>query len=196
MTMEPSIGSRQSVLDRHLRKFWAGTPHVDSRWNAGPIDEVLPEFRVRCIEPTDPSEPWVYVSMGASIVGEGAHEFALLSPYAFQRHLETVTMVAHWQAVGRNADAGSVLALGWPWMEGSEADHLLIAPLYAYPSGYDSFLDGKQEVAILWLIPIYANEAAYVRRRGFEALEDKFERADVNLLDPRRGSVLGTSVIS
>ncbi|MFI8350349.1 suppressor of fused domain protein [Streptomyces sp. NPDC085596] len=194
--MEPVIDGRQNALDRHLRNSWANTPHVDDRWDAGPIEEILPGFRVRCIEPTDPSEAWVYVSMGASITGEGAHEFALLSPCAFQRHVETVTMVAHWQAAGRNADVGSVLALGWPWMEGSEADHLLVAPLYAYPSGYDSFRDGDKEVSILWLIPIYANEAAYVRRRGFEHLEERFEKADVNLLDPRRGSVLGTSAIS
>lgn len=133
--------------------------------------------------------------MGASAVGTDLHEFALLSPFAYPRHVETVTMVAHWQAAGKSADVGSILALGWPWMEGSEADHLLVTPLYAYPPEFTRFRDGGQDISILWLVPIHANEAAYVRRRGMERLEDRFEQYDVNLLDPRRSSVMGTTEI-
>ncbi|WP_124441623.1 suppressor of fused domain protein [Streptomyces sp. NL15-2K] len=64
------------------------------------------------------------------------------------------------------------------------------------PPEFGSFQDAGQEISILWLVPVYANEAAYVRRRGQEPLEDRFETRDVNLLDPRRGSVLGTADIS
>ncbi|MFJ1653384.1 suppressor of fused domain protein [Streptomyces sp. NPDC088337] len=151
---------------------------------------------MRCIEPADPSEAWIYVSMGASASEGDAHEFALLSPFEFPWHVETVTMVAHWQAAGRNAHVGSVLALGWPWMEGSGADHLLITPLYAYPPEFGSFLDEGDQISIQWLVPIYANEAAYARRRGMGHLEERFERYDANMLDPRRGSVLGALEIS
>lgn len=182
---------RRSALSRHLHASWSHSTHVDSRWQAGGIEELVPGFRVRCIAPRDASEPWVYVSLGASVVGGGSHEFALLSPVEFRRHVETLTMLAHWQAAGRAADVGSVLELGWPWMEGSEAEYLLITPLYAYPPEYGTFRDGDQEVDILWVVPVHESEVAYMRRRGMEKLEERFEKQGVNLLDPRRGSVVG-----
>lgn len=194
--MDSLIKGRQAALDHHLRRMWPSDTHSDARWEAGPIEKTIPGFRVRCIQPTDASEPWVYVSMGASVVSERGHEFAVLSPIAYPRHVETVTMVADWQASGHKAHVGSLLNIGWPWMEGSEAHQLLVSDLYAYPPEFGTFQDAGQEISILWLVPVYANEAAYARRRGQESLEDRFESKDVNLLDPRRGSVLGTAEIS
>lgn len=137
--MDSVIDGRQAALDGHLRSMWPSGIHSDARWEAGAIEKMIPGFRVRCIQPTDASEPWVYVSMGASVVGEGCHEFALLSPIAFPRHVETVTMVADWQAAGRNANVGTLLSIGWPWMQGSEADHVLVSQFYAYPPGIRQF---------------------------------------------------------
>ncbi|MEV7395447.1 suppressor of fused domain protein [Streptomyces sp. NPDC091215] len=194
--METAIEMRQAALDRHLRSIWSKNVHTDARWESGPIELTIPGLRVRCVEPSEPSEPWIYVSLGASAAGEGFHEFALLSPFSFPRHVETVTMVADWQAAGRNADVGALLRIGWPWIQGSESDQLLVSDFYAYPPEFGTFQDGGKEISILWLVPVHANEAAYVRRRSQEALEDRFERNDVNLLDPRRGSVLGMSEIS
>ncbi|MFI6951765.1 suppressor of fused domain protein [Streptomyces sp. NPDC050422] len=183
---------RRSALARHLHASWPHCAHVDSRWQAGGIEELVPGFQVRCIAPSDDSEPWVYVSLAASIIGGDSHEFALLSPVEYPRHVETLTMLAHWQAAGRAADVGSVLELGWPWMEGGEAEHLLITPLYAYPPECGTFRDGAQEVDILWVVPVHASEVAYLRRRGMQKLEERFEKRGVNLLDPRRESVVGS----
>ncbi|WP_190093758.1 suppressor of fused domain protein [Streptomyces melanogenes] len=159
------------------------------------MEETLPGFRVRRIETRDPSEPWIYLSMGASTVQGWPHEFALLPPIADERHVETLAMVADWVAAGRDGSVGTVLAIGKPWVPGSAADHLLMTPLYAFPEEVELVRDGPNEISILWLVPIHANEAAYVRRRGMERLEERFEQYGVNLVDPRRPSVLGTSAI-
>ncbi|MEU1108965.1 suppressor of fused domain protein [Streptomyces sp. NPDC005866] len=42
-----------------------------------------------------------------------------------------------------------------------------------------------------WLVPIYAEESEYAKRRGLEALEERLERKGVNLVDRRRLSVVG-----
>ncbi|MEU0969982.1 suppressor of fused domain protein [Streptomyces sp. NPDC005917] len=48
-----------------------------------------------------------------------------------------------------------------------------------------------EDVEFTWLVPIYAEESEYAKRRGLEALEERLERKGVNLVDRRRLSVVG-----
>ncbi|WP_409471579.1 suppressor of fused domain protein [Streptomyces sp. HC307] len=179
---------------RHARAMWPNSEVVDFRWTAGPVEELLPEFRVVRVAPGESLKSWLYISSGVAEpqAGKRVHEFALLSPAETPRHVETLAMVAHWQATGRDVHVGSMMNLGRPWFEGSGADHLLVTPLYAFPPECGDAPATGGTISILWLVPVYANEGEYARRRGMERLEERFERAGVNLIDPRRPSVVGT----
>ncbi|MGW3241618.1 suppressor of fused domain protein [Streptomyces sp. NPDC001070] len=43
---------------------------------------------------------------------------------------------------------------------------------------------------LLWLLPVTASEIAFRRKHGTEALEQLFDEAEINPVDPRRPAVL------
>jgi hypothetical protein len=51
------------------------------------------------------------------------------------------------------------------------------------------YIDGER-IRFLWLTPITAAEATYVRQHGQEALEQLLESAEVSITDPHRSSVV------
>jgi hypothetical protein len=59
------------------------------------------------------------------------------------------------------------------------------------------YLDGQNlewleepHVRFLWLIPVTEAEVAFKKAHGMEALEERFEEAQFNYLDPFRASVI------
>ena len=49
---------------------------------------------------------------------------------------------------------------------------------------------GGQEIKFYWLIPITFSEMEFKKAHGLEALEDTFERAGFDYLNPQRQSVV------
>lgn len=68
--------------------------------------------------------------------------------------------------------------------------------LYALPPVYfsDDFhvhqSSSGEQVFIVWLVPITAAEASFVREQGHEAFEDMLEKLDPDLLDLSRASIV------
>jgi hypothetical protein len=46
------------------------------------------------------------------------------------------------------------------------------------------------DVRFLWLLPITKEEVSYKKAYGLESLEDRFQQAKLNYLDPMRASVV------
>lgn len=53
-------------------------------------------------------------------------------------------------------------------------------------------LEDAADVALVWLIPITADEAGYVAAHGWDAFEDLLVESDADLTDPHRASVTHT----
>ena len=180
------------VFREHVEGFWPDRPQEEFTWNLGPIEEWIPGFRVRRVAPRLSSEPWVYLTVGASSVGEGDRfEFLLLAPSDSPRHVETLAMVASFHADPRySVSLGQTVKIGRPWAEGSSADHLLVS--LPYPFGPDLELCDVDGVAvrILLLVPISATEARFVSDQGFEELERLFETKGVDVLSVSRPSLI------
>lgn len=182
-----------SAVRRHYSNFWPGRDHEEFEWTAGPIGTRLPAFRVRRIAPGNRSEPWVYASVGAwqATDGKDSKEFFILSPTESPSHVETLAMVAHFHADPKHRlTIGSTINIGRPWMDGATPDHLLVSLPYPYgPTLEHCDADGTH-VQVLWLVPITAAEAAYRHERGLEALEQLLETDGVDVISPRRLSLV------
>ncbi len=101
--------------------------------------------------------------------------------------LVLLTAVAHYHRTGSVLGLGHTVNFGQPWLPGSRCTYGLISLPY---------LDGprlewleKPHVRFLWLIPITPEEREFKKKHGLEALEERFEKAKFDYLDPLREPV-------
>lgn len=183
--------SRHAVR-HHFQRFWKGRAQEEFAWTLGPIEENLPGFRVRRVAPRKRPEPWVYATVGASAATEGdGNEFLLLSPTESPRHVETLAMVANSHTDLRYRLAvGSLINLGRPWMDGSPSDHLMVSLPYPFGPNLEHCDGPEKHIQVLWLVPITATEARFVRERSFEEFEDLLEASDADVIAPGRPSLV------
>ena len=101
---------------------------------------------------------------------------------------EILSATAHYHRTGSRLGLGHSINFGQPWLPGSRCTFGLLSLPY---------LDGPElerlvepEVRFLWLIPVTEKEVAYKKKYGMEALEQRFEEAQFNYLDPLRHGVV------
>lgn len=174
----------------HLDRFWPGRSQEEFVWTLGDIGKGLPGFRVRRIAPAERPDPWVYATVGAwQAAADNAHgtEFFLLSPREDPLHVELLAMVTNLHADSRyRLKVGSTMNIGRPWMEGSSADHLLVSLPYPYGPALEKCEIGEHHIRFLWLVPITGTEAQLVHDEGLEALEDRLEKSNIDVISPTR----------
>jgi suppressor of fused protein SUFU len=182
------------ALRRHIEQQWPGREKVEFVWEKGPIEHSVPGFRVCRISPKDPSDPWIYVSLGASALpaAEGERfEFFVLSPVESPIHVETLAMVTNFHSDARYRLAeGRIVRIGRSWVEGSRADHLMVSLPYPFGPAFERCAVDDLVVRFLWLVPVTEAEAKHAREHGHAALEELLERVSVNTVDPLRPSVV------
>ena len=84
---------------------------------------------------------------------------------------------------------GDVIGPKGPLVPGSSMEALYVGiPVY-FPDEFGACQEDGHSVVIAWLIPISAQEAAYVGRQGWEAFEDRLVEADPDLTDVYRASL-------
>jgi hypothetical protein len=182
----------RDAVRRHVERFWPDRPQEEFSWTLGPIEERLPGFRVRRVAPVQPTDPWVYVTVGAAGTSDGdGMEFFLLSPSESPRHVETLAMVASFHADPRHRLAvGRTVDIGRPWIEGAVADHFVVALPYPYGPVLEHCDAPGRHVQVLWLVPITQAEAHHVGERGLEAFERLLEASEVDVISPSRRSLV------
>ena len=195
----PTHQDIELAIRRHLEVVWPERDIVSFEWMLGPINKSISDFKVFRIAPSKSSEPWAYVSCGAwqaETQGKDRYEFFLLSSTESPSHVETLAMLANFHAEGgHEVQPAKIIDIGRPWMDGATCDHLLVS--LPYPIGprfeYLHVSNSTIDLRFLWLMPITADEAAFAKNHGIEALEQQFEKIGVDYLNPRRPSVLPLS---
>ncbi|QUW78585.1 suppressor of fused domain protein [Streptomyces mirabilis] len=89
-------------------------------------------------------------------------------------------------ASGRAILRGDVLPLPAPLPGGVMTCLYAGLPVYFDDDFFSVTVENGSDVAIVWLIPITAEETAFIREKGWEAFEDALVRQDPDLLDPDR----------
>lgn len=181
-----------NAIREHVERFWPDQSHEEFSWELGPIEDQVPGFRVRRVAPLGPSEPWVYLTIGASSVAEGgAKEFFLLAPSESPRHIETLAMVASFHADSRyTLQLGNTIDIGRPWAEGSAADHLLVSLPYPYGPALEICEISEPTVQILWLVPVTKAEVNFAAANGVEELEQLLDASGIDVASSTRRSLV------
>jgi Suppressor of fused protein (SUFU) len=175
------------LLTRHYAEHWAG-PAATLRWPHGPVEAVRPQFRVQLYRRAPGSFAFATRGMSAPADASALELHVLVKPSqraeARDAVVELLAAAAHYHRTGQPLGLGHTVDFGRGWVDGSDCSCGLVSLPY---------LDGPKlewmeepRVRFLWLIPITPAERDFKREHGLEELERRFERARVDLLDPRR----------
>lgn len=191
--MNPANSERElTVVHDHYCKFFEGREHEGFQWTLGSVPDVAPWFRVLRFAPGAKTALWAYVSMGASLMREHAEsrlEFLALADKEDVRFVEIITMAAYYHR-NRGLGVGHTLPTGEPWMEGSSCNHLLVSKPYPLGPELEICNLADSHLHVLWLLPITKRECDFKVERGLDALEERFEHAQLRYWDVLRPSVV------
>ena len=174
----------------HYEAFWPSRVIDLVTWDEGPLRAAFPDFRVARVRPHDVSDPWIFASLGSSIVDCGSgprHEFVLTAPADSSRFVETVALAFYFHATRFRLGVGSIVSIGRPWADESICDRLLVSLPYPFGPALEWTSNG---VRVLWLLPISAAEERFALTHGVEALERRLEEKRVDAVAVRRASVV------
>jgi hypothetical protein len=179
-------------LVAHYVACWGGEPVV-KRWEHGPFWEMPAVFSVLEFSPGRERKMWTYATCAMSLPADDARlELHLFSPVQSERHVEMLTVVAHYHRTGSRLGLGHTVNFGRPWLPQSSCDHGLISRPYLDGPRLEQFQSQAGLVECLWLLPITQAERQFKIDHGLEALEKRFEAAKFNYIDPLRTGVVET----
>lgn len=153
-------------------------------------DQLLPHFQVLEFEPPPQRDTWRYASCGMSNPSEiGGIELHILSPCQSPEPVELLAAVAHFHRSTTRLGWGHTVNFGKPWIENSPCEHGLISLPYLDGPDLEELQLENRSLQFLWLLPITKEELAFKKASGLEALEARFEKEQINYLNPHRPSV-------
>lgn len=176
-------------LRKHYETFW-GHKAALVPWAGGPVRSVCPDFAAVRVDrnpksiavatvgmsmPDDEDPLELHVIVKAPLDDEGELSIA-----------ELLAATAHFHRTGARLQLGHTVDFGRPWLPGSACDHGLVS--LPYFDGPELEWTADPQVQCLWLVPITKAEREYKKRDGLEALEELFDRAQPDLMDPARRS--------
>ncbi len=116
----------------------------------------------------------------------------MFAPQANPLHVELLTIVAHYHQTGASLGLGHTVNFGRAWLPGSSCSYGLISLPYLDGPKLEEWrgTDERVQAQCLWLIPITLREREFKITHGLEALEQRFDAAPLDYLNPLRGSVV------
>jgi hypothetical protein len=82
---------------------------------------------------------------------------------------------------------GDVVGPSAPLVSGSRATGVYASMPVLFQDGLATFRESSPATVIVWLLPLLASEAEWIRTKGWEAFEDQIEQLDVDFFDLGRG---------
>jgi Suppressor of fused protein (SUFU) len=183
------------ALEQHLRDFFAPR-EVHELTVPARARSRLPELQLFHVVP-EGREPWLVASVGAwTVTADTGHgyEFFILGAENEPQLAEIVMIAAYYHANPEDASyrlgEGHRVPIGEPYLRGT-CDHLLLSKPYPYGPGLEfCHIRDDLHVQFLWLLPITRAEREFALERDVEALEQRFDDAAIDYLDPNRESVV------
>lgn len=175
------------IIDEHYTRVWS-KPIDAIRWDKGPIDALPPDFRVLLIRRSTEMVAHATRCMSQPDDRDRLELHALCRPDVVSNVDEILTAVAHYQCTGHALGLNHSVNFGNPWVAGSACSYGLLS-LPHFDGPLLEWLE-KPRVRFLWLIPVTEAEVSFKKAHGMDALEEAFEGANFDYLDPYRPSVV------
>jgi len=184
--------SNNEEIIKHYQGFFDGHESKLLSWELGPIKKVVPNFEVIRFSPGKKINLWVYGSVGASTIkhnDSGLHEFVVVSPFESERLVEMLAMITYFHS-NHNLGFGHTLPIGESWLGNSKCTNWLVSLPYPFGEELEIMPIGNTHAHVAWLLPITDAERDFKAHNDLEALEQKFDDAELEYWDINRESVV------
>jgi Suppressor of fused protein (SUFU) len=199
-TAPKSVGTNTELISNHIAR------HIDGKMSF--FHEIVSEavhVDVAIVEPSEKEPYWTLVTSGMSDkpMSNGKYsELMLRLPPEWKvpvrdgdavwkekderwywpvRLLKQMARFPHQYdtafAIGHTVDNGKPAD---PWSRGTTFNAAFFANGRTLPEEFDWVADGEKQIAIMGLYPLYAEESAFVRREGSDALWKKFVDSEIS----------------
>lgn len=181
---------RAALLAHYERRF--STSLWARRWHEPPHPSLTPlpaEFEVRKYKRDADSALFATVCMSGAEDPKPLelHIIAADDEATGSRSVFLLTVTAHFHRTGRRLDVGHTVNFGEPWVPDGACSRGLVSRPYF--DGPDFEREPTQGIRCAWLLPVTDSEVNYKIEFGLDALESKFEAAQINALDWARPAV-------
>jgi hypothetical protein len=180
---------KQSIIG-HYRQVWSVVPEICG-FSAGPIGQLPADLSVLRFPPHGNRQMWTYATCCMALPEDVKPvELHMFSPRSAVEIVEILVATAHFHRTSANLDLGHSVNFGRPWLDRSECYYGLVSLPYLDGVELELMrLDGKN-VNFYWLIPISKREVEFKKKYVLESLEDEFEIAGFDYVNPVRPSVV------
>jgi hypothetical protein len=193
-----SLASPPSTHDailEHYRGIWGKDQVEEVHWTPGPVAARLPDLHIAKVRPASADGAWIFATIGAWRATEDIDhglEFMAVAQRESAVVMERLGMLAYYHAgpPENRLGAGHRVPIGEPWVEGSTLEVTLISRPYPWGLKLEHCQLADRHIQVLWALPISEKERDFAREHGLDALEQQFEAARLDYLDPFRRSVV------
>lgn len=134
---------------------------------------------------------WTYATVEMSQAeDESPIELHMFSPRRSDEVVELLVAAAHFHRTGTPLGLWHTVNFGRPWIDESLCDHGLVSLPYLDGPALEDLNTDTCRAKFYWLIPVTLAEVRYKAMHGVAALEERFEEAGFNYVDPLRSSVV------
>lgn len=180
----------QTKIKLHYSKVWEVEPKI-YYFDKGPSNELPHNFRVLEFPPHKNRKMWAYATccMSQEMDNLGL-ELHMFSSKKDTEIIELLTIVAHFHRTEHNLGLNHTVNFGRPWQDESKCNFGFISLPFIDGPLLENMQYHSQTIKFYWLIPITKAEVEFKKENGTEALENAFEKANFNYLNPNRRSVI------
>lgn len=174
-------------LRKHYESYF-GKKGTRKDWIIGPIEKLHPDFYVLEIAPNTVHNMWAYLTIGMSLERNDDNLIELII-YSLEQNdslVELLTINASFHRNSAPLNLHHTVNIGQPWINQSICDHAFISLPYLDGEKLELFNYNNKNYHCYWLIPITEKERDFKIKNGCEALEQLFEEAKLDFLNPNR----------
>lgn len=181
---------RSLLIRQHYEDVWGGKMEA-CNFVRGPIHELPADFCILRLPPHGDRRMWTYATAGMSQAEDKVPiELHMFSPQEAEDVVELLVATAHFHRTATRLGLWHTVNFGRPWIGKSNCDHGLVSLPYLDGPVLEDLATDSCKAKFYWLIPITSAEVQYKAAHGIEALEECFERSNLNYVDPLRASAV------
>jgi len=187
MTWHPKTVSWAQAIEAHYALCWKASG-VPCLFGKGRVSDLPKDFCVLKFPPRPDRGMWTYATRCMSQPDdEDALELHCFSPDDDFGLVELLYATAHFHRTAERLGLGHTVNFGRAWSPGSNLTFGLISSPYL--DGPSLEHAGSIQARFLWLLPVYEEEVLMKRAEGLDALEEAFQRANLDYSNAQRPSV-------
>lgn len=114
----------------------------------------------------------------------------MFSPWESDEVVELLVATAHYHRTAAKLSLGHSVNFGRPWIGTSKSEYGLVSLPYLDGPSLENLKADSKELKFYWLIPVTFSEVEFKKRNGLESLEELFDRAGFDFLNPERSAVV------